>query len=228
MSTKRPTREAIQGDLALLQAIIRRGTAIDGQAHSKTLVSADTRRPPRIKLVQLHEAIPSKSPARDIFSPFPGFDVCDEQGKPIFTKPPVGAAPWDALEDSWLGHALRQGVVEHRPVMVRELLGIVLHKMCASMAAGACEALEAKVFKGISKIGSGRPVDKQRDPILKTWRELGEPSLARNNLAQKIYGTKFGPDAATRKKLRNRCREAVKRALEAEQRPARRVEIDIL
>jgi hypothetical protein len=50
--------------------------------------------------------------------------------------------------------------------------------------------------------------------MLRTWNEIGRPSLAKYTLASKFYGTKFEmADSSKRRRLRDKCRAAVTRAL---------------
>jgi hypothetical protein len=126
--------------------------------------------------------------------------------------------PWDALWDSWLGHALRLCLKENRPDVVKTLLRMLFARIGAGVVdADALIAFEDEVFRDYPKSGAGRKVSSERDSILKTWRRLGEPSLTRHTLAWKLHGTRFErADPAMKRKLVNRHRQAVKRALEAE------------
>lgn len=58
----------------------------------------------------------------------------------------------------------------------------------------------------------GRPSKSETKLIYKTWVNLGQPSLFKNEVAKKFYGGQFtkaeGPE---RRRLRDRCRMAVVR-----------------
>ena len=188
-------REAIREDLRFLNEIVRNGEAIDSAAGPSAAVRLLARFP--------------EEPVAARFG-IEGFDSSQQQPGPV---------PWDALTNSWLGHALRRCVKENRPNATKLLLWKMLFGIGATGVVddATYEAFDASVFKPFPHIGTGRRVNSNRDSILKTWRELGEPPLSQYTLAQKICGPEFGrADAAMRKNLRNRCRQAVERALVAE------------
>jgi hypothetical protein len=73
------------------------------------------------------------------------------------------------------------------------------------------------VFLPHFRKGGGRPVEAERDAILRTWNEIGRPSFNIYTLAAKFYGTTFErADGPKRKRLRDKCRAAVERALKAQ------------
>jgi hypothetical protein len=212
MAAKRPRRTAIQDDLQVLTEILREVKAIERKPNSTGLVS-----------------VGDLPPVSDLLKSLTPDPVVDAQGStpeptlppaqvynPFDAVSPVSPVPWDALEDSWLSRGLKRCVKENRPDVMKALLHIMLSRIGVLLFDDA-QAVLARVFLPFPGGGAGRPVSSERDSILETWNKIGRPSLTKHTLAWKFYGPKFEmADGPNRKLMRNRCRAAVTRALQAE------------
>lgn len=76
----------------------------------------------------------------------------------------------------------------------------------------------SRCFHTDAKAGKpGRPISTESEKIYSWWVEIGEPSPYKNDLAKSFYGTLFHKASGTdRRKLRDKCRQAVDRHLERE------------
>jgi hypothetical protein len=72
------------------------------------------------------------------------------------------------------------------------------------------------VFTPMRKPGKpGRPISSEGEQIHSRWVEMGMPSPSKNALAQAFYGALFTKASGSdRRKLRDKCRQAVDRCLE--------------
>jgi hypothetical protein len=96
-------------------------------------------------------------------------------------------------------------------------LRLLLYRSFVPASAQAIKELARYMLQPLSDGKPGRPVSADRDAILRTWDEIGRPSLAKYALARKLYGTAFNKaDGPDKNRMRDRCRRAVERALNAQ------------
>jgi hypothetical protein len=97
---------------------------------------------------------------------------------------------------------------ENSPEAFKEILELLLHLLRVEIPAG--------VFTPMRKAGKpGRPISIENVQIYSRWVEMGQPSPSKNDLAQAFYGESFTEaNGIGRRKLRDKCRQAVERYLE--------------
>jgi hypothetical protein len=110
-----------------------------------------------------------------------------------------------ALSNSWFGRVLRAAAEENCPAAFRDLVEL----WCMSMGATPPDG----VF--VRRPGKpGAPRSEETAKIYATWISLGRPSLGSQKLAHALYGSELTrADAKTRKRLVDKCRQAVRRSL---------------
>ena len=105
---------------------------------------------------------------------------------------------------------LRAAQAENHPEAFKETLETLIHFLGVKAPEG--------VFTPTPKRGKvGRPISSEGERIYSIWRELGEPSPYKSDLAKAFFGALFGEaSGTTRRQMRDRCRNALSRQFDRE------------
>jgi hypothetical protein len=111
-----------------------------------------------------------------------------------------------ALKDSWFGRVLRAADRENCPAAFRDLVELWCMEMGVRPPDGVFNRRPGK---------PGAPRSEETARIYATWIRLGEPRLGSQKLAREVYRSEWtGADANARKRLVDKCRQAVLRFAE--------------
>jgi hypothetical protein len=109
-----------------------------------------------------------------------------------------------ALRHSWFGRLLTAAAKENCPAAFRDLLDLWLMAMGVRPPEGVFVRVLGK---------PGAPRSEETGKIYSTWMMLGRPPLGSQKLARAVYGSELSKsDAKTRKRLVDKCRQAVLRS----------------
>jgi hypothetical protein len=122
-----------------------------------------------------------------------------------------GRVPWTQLGNSWLAVRLREATEQ----CDQHYFKLLIHELLASIS---IYPPPAGVFTPWPRTGKpGRKTTTENTKIYDLWNAMGCPSPSGNEFAQKAFGRKFtAANGMERKRLRDRCRQTVLRALERE------------
>ena len=114
------------------------------------------------------------------------------------------------LKQTAFSRILKTAGGENSPEAFKWILELLIHTLGVETPLG--------VFTPMQKAGKpGRPISTESEKIYSWWVEMGQPSPYKNDLAKSFYGRLFNKANGTdRRKLRDKCRQAVDRHLERE------------
>jgi hypothetical protein len=119
------------------------------------------------------------------------------------------------LRAYWRVRLLAAAAKENSPEAFRDILESWLIKLRIEAPKGVF--VPSRHASGEPAKKPGRPISRENVQIYSTWNRIGQPSPYSNALAKEFYGPRFTKASGTeRRKMRDRCRNAVDRGLDRE------------
>jgi hypothetical protein len=119
------------------------------------------------------------------------------------------------LQTYWRVRLLAAAAKENSPEAFRDMLESWLSKLRIEAPKGVFTPSRRALGEPVKR--SGRPISSENEQIYSIWNRIGQPSPYSNALANAFYGPKFTIASGTdRRKMRDRCRNAVDRRLDRE------------
>jgi hypothetical protein len=121
----------------------------------------------------------------------------------------------EELRAYWRVRLLGAAARENSPEAFREILESWLIRLRIEAPKGVFIPPRHAPGEPVKK--SGRPISSENEQIYSTWNRIGQPPPHSNTLAMEFYGSRFTVASGTdRRKMRDRCRNAVNRGLDRE------------